>query len=69
MLTEQEAMQLIVKALEIHDAKRPVPSHVSVAEAAEILDVTPRTITRMKLPRNSVGKIPYEAVLAARSAR
>lgn len=69
MLTEQEALQLIVKALAIHDAQRPVPSCVSVAEAAKMLGVSTRTAVRMKLPRNEAGKIPYEVVLAARSAK
>jgi hypothetical protein len=69
MLTEQESMQLIVKALAIHDAQRPVPSCVSVTEAAKMLKVSRRTLVRLNLPRNKVGKIPYEAVLAARAAR
>ena len=69
MLTESEALELIRKALAIHDAQRPVPSCVSVAEAAEMLGVSTRTIVRMKLPRNAAGKIPYEAVLEARAAK
>lgn len=69
MLTEQEALDLIAKALAIHDAQRPVPSCVTVSEAAEMLGVNRRTVARMKLPRNAAGKIPYEAVLAARAAR
>lgn len=69
MLTETEALELIRKALAIRDAERPVPSHVSVAEAAEMLGVSPRTIIRMKLPRNALGKIPYRAVLEALAAR
>lgn len=69
MLTEQEAMELIRKALAIRDAERPVPSCVSVAEAAEMLGVSSRTVVRMKLPRNAAGKIPYRAVLEALAAR
>jgi predicted DNA-binding transcriptional regulator YafY len=69
MLTEQEAMDLIRKALAIRDAERPVPSHVSVEQAAEMLDVSPRTIIRMKLQRNAAGKIPYRVVLEALAAR
>lgn len=69
MLTETEALELIRKALAIHDAERPVPSHVSVTDAAEMLGVTTRTITRMKLPRNKAGKIPYRAVVEALAAR
>lgn len=69
MLTEQEGLELIRKALAIRDAERPVPSHVSVAEAAEMLGVNRKTIARLKLPRNAVGKIPYRAVLEALAAR
>jgi hypothetical protein len=69
VLTEQEALELICKALAIHDAQRPVPSCVSVTEAAKMLKVSRSTLLRLKLPRNEVGKIPYEAVLAARAAR
>lgn len=69
MLTDQEAIDLIRKALAMHDAQRPVPSCVSVAEAAGMLGVSTRTVIRMKLPRNRVGKIPYEAVLEARAAK
>jgi hypothetical protein len=69
VLTEQEALELICKALAIHDAKRPVPSCVSVTEAAKMIGVSRRTLVRMNLPRNEAGKIPYEAVVAARAAR
>lgn len=69
MLTESEALELITKALAIRDAERPVPTHVSVEQAAEMLDVSTRTIIRMKLPRNAAGKIPYRAVLEALAAR
>lgn len=69
MLSEAEAMELIRKALAIHDAERPVPSGVSVAEAAEMLGVSTRTVVRMKLPRNAAGKIPYRAIQEALAAR
>lgn len=69
MLTEQEAMELIRKALAIHDAERPVPSGVSVADAAKMLGVSARTVVRMRLPRNAAGKIPYRAVLEALAAK
>jgi predicted DNA-binding transcriptional regulator YafY len=68
VLTEQEAMQLITKAIELRDAERPVPSCVTVAQAAEMLKVSERTVVRMKLPRNAAGKIPYRAVLEALAA-
>lgn len=69
MLTETEALELIRKALAIHDAERPLPSHVSVPDAAEMLGIHRRTLERMKPPRNGVGKIPYRWVLEALAAR
>lgn len=69
MLTDKEALELIKTALAMHDAQRPVPSCVSVTEAAKMLGVSRRTAVRMNLPRNAAGKIPYEAVLEARAAR
>jgi hypothetical protein len=69
MLTETEALALIRKALTLHDAERPVPSHVSVAEAAEMLGVTTRTIARMKPQRNKAGKIPYRWIVETMAAR
>lgn len=69
MLTETEALDLIRKALRIHDAERPVPTAVSPDEAAEMLGVSTRTIRRMKLPRNEVGKIPYRAIVEALAAK
>jgi len=69
VLTEQEAMDLIRKALAIRDAERPVPSCVSVADAAEMLGVSTRTVARMRLPRNAAGKIPYRALLEALAAK
>jgi hypothetical protein len=69
MLTEQEALGLITKALAIRDAERPVPAHVSIDEAAEMLTVSRRTITRMKPPKNKAGKIPYRWVLEALAAK
>jgi hypothetical protein len=69
MYTETEAFGLAVKAAQIAIAQRPNPTHVTVAQAAQILGVSARTAARMNLPRNSLGKIPYEEVIAARSAR
>jgi hypothetical protein len=69
MLTQEEAVDLIRKALAIHDAERPVPTCVTVAEAAEMLGVSKRTAIRMKLPRNKAGKVPYRAVLEALAAK
>jgi hypothetical protein len=67
--TEGEALNLAVRAAEIALAQRPNPSHVTVAQAAQMLGVSSRTIARMNLPRNSLGRIAYEDVIAARSSR
>lgn len=67
--TEQEVNAIAVRAAEIALAQRPVPSTVTVGEAAKMLNVSPRTIIRMNMKRNSVGRIPYEEVIAARAAR
>jgi hypothetical protein len=69
MLTEQEAHKVAVRAAEEVLARRPVPSCVTLEQAAEMLDISPNTARKLKLPRNSAGKIPYEAVLAARDSR
>lgn len=67
--TEPEVRSIALEAAKAAIALRPVPSHVTVAQAAEMLGVSSRTVARMKLPRNSMGRIPYEEVIAARSAK
>lgn len=69
MYTEQDMRQIAVAAAEEVLARRPVPSSVTMAQAAEILGVSVRTVSRLKLQRNAAGRIPYEAVLEARSSR
>lgn len=69
MLTEVEARQIAVAAAEEVLARRPVPSGVTLKQAAEMLDVHVNTARKLKLPRNRAGLIPYEAVLAARASR
>ncbi len=68
MLTEQEALKLIKTALAIHDAKRPVPACVSVAEAAKLLGISARTVTRMNPPRVA-GKVPYRWIVETLASR
>jgi hypothetical protein len=63
----EEAEALILRALERHDARRPLPKLVTTQQAAEMLGVSVTTIHRMRLPR--VGKlIPYDAVARQLSA-
>lgn len=69
MLTKEEARELIREAVREALAERPLPSSVSVKQAAEILDVSTRTIVRMRPPRNGVGQIPYSWVAEALAAR
>lgn len=69
MLTETEAVNLIRKALAIHDAERPVPTCVTVTEAAKMLGINRRTIHRMAPPKNKAGKIPYRWVVEALAAK
>ncbi|MGI9158966.1 MAG: DNA-binding protein [Saprospiraceae bacterium] len=67
--TESEAIGLIVQALEIFQAREPKPTHVTNLQAAQMLNLSPRTVSSLKLKRNKANKIPYEEVIAARSAR
>lgn len=69
MLTQQEARQVAIAAVEEVLARRPVPSAVTLKQAAEMLEITPNTARKLKLKRNAAGLIPYEVVLAARDSR
>lgn len=68
-MTASEARQVAIAAVEEVLARRPVPTSVTLKQAAEMLDISPNTARKLKLPRNSAGLIPYEAVLAARDSR
>lgn len=68
-LTREEALNLVQQALALHDARRPTPSAVTVQQAAEMLGVTTRTISRMKPPKHGAGKIPYVWVLEQLAVR
>lgn len=69
MLTETEARKVAIAAVEEVLARRPVPSAVTLKQAAEMLGISPNTARKLNLPRNAAGLIPYEAVLAARDSR
>lgn len=68
MLT-QETRQMVVAVIEEVLARRPIPTAVTLKQAAEMLGISRNTATKLNLPRNKSGLIPYEAVLAARDAR
>lgn len=65
-MTPHEARLVAIAAVEEVLARRPVPSAVTLKQAAEMLGISPNTARKLKLPRNRAGLIPYEAVLAAR---
>lgn len=69
VVTEQDLRRVAVAAAEEVLARRPVPSAVTLKQAAEMLGVSPNTARKLHLPRNAAGLIPYEAVLAARDSR
>jgi hypothetical protein len=69
MLTEQDARRIAVAAVEEVLARRPVPTAVTLKQAAEILNVHPNTARKLKLPRNRAGLINYEDVLAVKASR
>lgn len=67
-MTEQDIRKVAIAAAEEVLARRPVPTAVTLKQAAELLGISPNTARKLKLPRNSSGLIPYESVLAARDA-
>lgn len=68
-MTPQEARQIAVAAVEEVLARRPVPSAVTLKQAAELLNIHPNTAAKLNLPRNRAGLINYEDVLAFRASR
>jgi hypothetical protein len=66
MLTDHEVRRVAVAAVEEVLARRPIPTAVTLKQAAEMLSVSVSTARKLKLPRNLAGLIPYESVLAAR---
>jgi hypothetical protein len=68
VLTEQEALRVGIRAAEEVLARRPVPTAVTLKQAAEMLGISPNTARKLNMRRNLSGLIPYEAVLAARDS-
>lgn len=68
-ISEAEALEIARRAVEMTMAGRPVPTAVTLKQAAEMLGVHVNTARKLGLPRNAAGLIPYEAVLAARASR
>ena len=68
-LTTEEARRLIADTVEEVLARRPVPTAVTLDQAAEMLGVHRNTARKLKLQRNAAGLIPYEEVLRVRASR
>jgi hypothetical protein len=64
----REIERAVERAVEKVLAGRPVPTAVTLKQAAEMLGISRNTAGKLKLPRNRAGLIPYEDVLAARAA-
>lgn len=69
MLSEEEALRIAERAVEIYAARHPIPAVLEMEEAAKILGVSRRTIERMKPPRVAAGKVPYSWVLERLASR
>lgn len=59
-------LDLIVKAIEIYGARHPRPSHVTQVQAAEMLDLSEATVSRMvksgQIRLNGAGRIPITEI-------
>ncbi|MFC0399233.1 helix-turn-helix domain-containing protein [Paraburkholderia rhizosphaerae] len=64
-----ELTAAIVRALEIHAARHPRPAHVTITQAAEMLELSRNTVGKMvrhgTFKLNRCGLIPIEQVDAA----
>ena len=67
-VTELDLRRVAIAAAEEVLARRPVPSAVTLKQAAEMVDISPNTARKLNLRRNGAGLIPYEVVLEARAA-
>jgi hypothetical protein len=69
-ISESEALEIARRAAELALAARPVPSCVTLTDAAQILDVSRPTARRMLreagISANSAGKYRIEDVWRAR---
>ena len=65
-MTEQQALDVAVKAVSIYAARHPRPHHVTITQAADMLDRSRPTVRKMllenKIRLNAAGSIPIEAV-------
>jgi uncharacterized protein YbbK (DUF523 family) len=64
-LSRKEALDIALEAVRLYAASHPVPTAVTLKQAAEMLGVCPKTARKFELPRNRAGLIPYAAVQEA----
>jgi hypothetical protein len=65
-MTEQESLDMAVKAVAIYAARHPRPLHVTITQAAEMLGRSRPTVRKLllesKIRTNAAGSIPIEAI-------
>ncbi|PCE27517.1 DNA-binding protein [Paraburkholderia acidicola] len=65
-MTEQESIDMAVRAVAIYAARHPRPLHVTITQAAEMLGRSRPTVRKMLLENrvrsNAAGSIPIEAI-------
>lgn len=59
-------LQIAIRAVELYDQRHPRPRHVTIGQAAEMLELSRPTVRKImqagKLRLNSCGLIPIEQV-------
>ncbi len=63
MYTADEVSKIAIDAARVALAQQPMPLNVPVAEAAKMLKVSVRTLTRRRPPRGIGGRVPYSWIL------
>lgn len=65
-MTEQDALDIAVRAVSIYAARHPRPNQVTATQAAEMLGLSRPTVRKLmdagKLRYNQCGLIPIEQV-------
>ncbi|RQN35028.1 helix-turn-helix domain-containing protein [Paraburkholderia tropica] len=65
-LSDAEILRIAHRALELHAAQHPRPPHVTISQAAEMLGLSRRTVSKMlhagQFRLNRCGRIPIEQI-------
>ncbi|WP_250451060.1 DNA-binding protein [Caballeronia sp. ATUFL_M2_KS44] len=65
-MTEQEALDIAVKAVDLYAARHPRPSHVTITQAAAMLGRSRQTVSKTLIANgiriNALGAVPIEAI-------